>query len=246
MAKRRGGKVELTIEEIVATLRRSQLPTVVIEGKDDAIIFRRLEASCQDIQLSAFPVGGRTRALALFDNRQVFGLPRTVSFAVDKDMWVIDGVPTEYETAEIVLTDGYSIENDVYRDGDLEVLLLPGEQSVFKRELEEFLNWYAGALSNRDHEALRTHPNEVLERRGTGSPGVEEHVQTLLDYLRTNYSSSVRGKSLVGLLMRQVSRPGRGAQHSKASLLEQVAAKPGPYITRLFSAVKSFHSPSAA
>lgn len=242
MTKRRGGKIELTTEEIVATLRRTKLPTVVIEGKDDLVVFRRLEVACQDIQLSVFPVNGRSRVLDLFDERRKLGLPSNISFAADKDMWVFDGVPTPYDTAQIALTDGYSIENDVYRDGGLEELMLPEERRIFERELEIFLAWYASAVCRRDDECLRTHPNEVLSRASSPGQAFGENVLEVLDVLRKNYASFVRGKSLVGLLMRQINKPGRHARYNKSSLLELVATRPGKHIERLFDAIRDFHS----
>ena len=38
----------LTVDELVSTLRRSKLPTVVVEGRDDIQIFRWMEDLLSD------------------------------------------------------------------------------------------------------------------------------------------------------------------------------------------------------
>lgn len=60
-------KVEPTFDEFVALLKRTSLPTLVVEGKDDMIVYRRLEDEYCDESLSVLSVGGRDKVLRLFE-----------------------------------------------------------------------------------------------------------------------------------------------------------------------------------
>ena len=48
-----------TVDELVSTLRRSKLPTVVVEGRDDMQIFRWMEDLLKVHEVDVLSVGGR-------------------------------------------------------------------------------------------------------------------------------------------------------------------------------------------
>jgi hypothetical protein len=115
------------------------------------------------------------------------------------------------------------------------------ESSCFREDLNRFVEWYALAL-NRAVEGrasnLKTHPNEILdnpERFGqmTAREVGEAYPDALREAILQDYQRMVRGRSLVQLLLRQLSRPGRPARHNYNSLLETWVAAKGP----LFSAI---------
>ncbi|MFK3689820.1 hypothetical protein ACI2J4_06005 [Agrobacterium tumefaciens] len=237
------GKIELTLEEISYTLRHSALPTIIIEGKDDTIVFRPLEERFGAERISIFPVGGRTKLLALFEE---LGTNPQFLFIADRDQWCVDPIPEKYMSSRMLFTDGYSIENDAMRDGDMLALLRYSERAKFEQELDIFLNWYALAFNRvlqGNDEAIRTHCatiiDEVEQRNSLMQlkPG-EQYPEELKEKLAAEYLRLVRGKSLIHLLVRQISYPGRVPRHHHAALLEQVAVKPGPLLAKFYQAVE--------
>ena len=111
-----------TVDELVATLHRSELPTVVVEGKDDMQIYRWVEARIGNRNADVLPVGGRENPLSVYERRTEYAhLP--VAFVADRDMWLFSGIPPGYR--DIIWTEGYSIENDLYLGAELENMLDP-------------------------------------------------------------------------------------------------------------------------
>lgn len=235
-----------TIDEIISTINHSTLPSVFIEGKDDAIVFRDLEDFFSDHFVSIVPLGGRDRVLQLYDRRNEIKSKCNFCFIADLDTWVISGLPTRYVNEKLIFTIGYSIENDIYADGFLENLLSAAEKSRFKAELKSFLEWYALALARHladDSYAIDFHPNQLLDcpdfyadqtKLQTG----ESYPNQLFSDLHANYVSLLRGKSLFGLIFRQLCSKTRPVKHKKESIIEMVARLNGPLISRFYDEVQ--------
>ena len=101
------------IDELVALLRTSQLPTLVVERGDDVRIYSRwIERHLfGTYKLDVLAVDGKGNLLRLYERRNEFaGLP--VVFVANRGIWSFSGIPEGYEN--IIYTRGYSIENDVY------------------------------------------------------------------------------------------------------------------------------------
>jgi hypothetical protein len=139
-------KVELDVEEIIAPLKKTSLPTVIVEGSDDVIVYRRFEIGLAHLGISIFPVGGRKKVLDIFLRKSEIPADVKLVFVVDQDTWVNTGVPAQYQSSQMVLTTGYSIENDVFMDGNLVSLLKGQEIAKFFSELESFVEWNSLAL----------------------------------------------------------------------------------------------------
>ena len=104
-----------TVDELVSTLRRSRLPTIVVEGKEDMQIFRWMEHLLEIHEVDVLGVGGRSNLFAVYDRKSEFvHLP--VAFIADQDKELFTRLPAGYE--EIIWTQGYSIENDLYAGAD--------------------------------------------------------------------------------------------------------------------------------
>lgn len=240
-------EVIVTVDELIATLNHSALPTLVVEGGDDLIVFRRLEDRSQNLKLSVLPGKGRDRVLALFDRKTEIKNPKVI-FAVDRDLWVMmSTLPAQYLSSELLVTKGYSIENDAYEDSQAERLLTNDELAKFRAELQIFVRWYALALSRHLCNpacAYKNHPNEILDDANRCAelmelqPG-ETYPDDLCDRILGNYAELLRGKSLVNLFVRQM-KPGRPVRHNGKALLEIAAARPGANIERLFSAAEAY------
>jgi hypothetical protein len=238
-------KAQPTVEEIIALLKKTALPTVVCEGSDDLIIYRRLEDRLSHLGVSVLPAGGRKNVLQIFDRRSEIPTAVQVVFLADQDIWVNKGIPLTYSSSVLLFTDGYSIENDIYCDGNLEGLLAGAEVARFQRELNDFVEWYALALARHLNDPTRPiamHPHQVLDpalrpKLLALEPGELYPVTTRLALL-SDYKRLIRGKSLLGLLTRNTnSRPGQ-PNHTEKALLEMVAARPGPNLVRLSAAIE--------
>lgn len=241
-------KTEITVDELVSTIKHSSLPTLIVEGVDDVIVFRRLEDSYSSIQLSILPAGGRTNLLKLFE--RLAELPKgKIAFIADRDTWVYSGIPAEYDSNLLAFTAGYSIENDIYLDGTIEAMMTPAEKIRFKTELIVFVEWYALAADRFIRgldQKLDLHPNYVLKgidpEEFTGLEVGETYPAALRDSILANYKLLLRGKSLLNLAIRQLSYTGRPVRHQTSSLMETVASRPGQHLSTLYSHVGNVFS----
>ena len=190
------------------------------------------------------PVGGRQNLLALYERQAEIRSGQKLAFVADLDLWVFSNVPTEYVSSNLIFTNGYSIENDAFRDVDCERLLVPVEKQAFLDEMKIFAEWYALAVSRCSGGGvlLDIHPNRILnypsERtRLTRLDPTEEYPSQLFDAVVADYKRLMRGKSLFELFQRQMHGT-RAARHNRKALLEMAAVKPGPHIQTLFDAAK--------
>lgn len=239
-------KSQPTVEELVALLKKTSLPTVVCEGSDDLIVYRRLEERLSHLGVSVLPAGGRKNVLQIFERRSEIPTSVRLAFIADRDTWVNTAVPSAYVAPVLCLTSGYSIENDVIADGRLEDLLVGAEVVTYKTELKDFLDWYALALSRHlasPSDPIAHHPEFVLNP--TERPSLmalrtgESYPAALRAAISSQYGMLVRGKSLLSLLVRNTNtRPGL-PRHTDKALLEIVAARPGDLLTKISKAVEA-------
>ncbi len=226
-----------TVDELVSTLRRSKLPTVVVEGRDDMQIFRWMEDLLEVHEVDVLGVGGRPNLLAVYDRKSEFGhLP--VAFIADQDKELFTQLPAGYE--EIIWTQGYSIENDLYAGAEpsLESLMDPDETYEHKQVLDTIVKWFAFEvgefLAGRDYK-FDHHCNEIVhlgqtemddgfrQRRGFRSSNSELEQQ-----IREAYQLQLRGKQLFQMLVRFLSESNRRVKHSLHGLYE-IAFKMTPF-----------------
>jgi len=235
--------MDVSVDEFIATLRRSSLPTIVVEGVDDIVVYRYFEERLARWGVSLMPVGGRQMVIDIFKRRSEFAAVK-LAFVADMDSFVHVGVPADLESDELIFTDGYSVENDVFRDGCLERLLRVEEKEQFTDELARFLRWYALALSRYlagRSESISLHPEHVLsnyEELIVLAEG-EAYPDALLQSVQDNYERLLRGKSLMPLLVRRTNYKGRIPRHNSHALLEIVAARPGRLLNGLFNKITS-------
>ena len=216
-----------TVEELIAVLRRSDLPTVLVEGQDDMRIYRWVEERLGSQTANVLPTGGRPNLLSVYERRNEFSsLP--VAFVADRDIWLFSGVPSEYDG--VIWTEGYSIENDLYAGAELENLMDAEEAEEHQQLLDAFVEWFAFEveryLAGEDFEVAH-HCNRVVplgqtkmdedfgKSRGFRPPGAEIHQQ-----IRRGYQLQLRGRSLFEMLVRFLSAPDRDSKHSIHGLYE--------------------------
>ncbi len=147
--------VEYNPDEIIAYLNNTDLPTVLVEGKGDQFVYRELQDEIGLLEIDFLPCGGRTALLKIFERKEEFANKKVI-FIADKDLWVFTGIPDEYE--EVFFTLGYSIENDLYKDGkeDLEMLLKKKETDKKDKMIKSVCDWFAFEVelwkSNNAHD----------------------------------------------------------------------------------------------
>lgn len=234
------GAPDLTVDEVLSLLQRTSLPTIVVEGRDDMIVYRRMEERLEGLGVSVLPVGGRSKVLQIFERRSE--IPRNVqcAYVVDCDTWIYSGIPAPYKDGCLILTSGYSIENDVFVDGDLQRLLTPTERLEFQRDLQRFIHWYALELSRAlsdDSGEISLHPSNVLDAARypvlTALRPSEPYPDSLRTEIEANFQRLLRGKSLMALLVSKLSHSRRVPKHSHKALLESVAVTPGHNLERI-------------
>lgn len=236
---------DLTTAELVGLLQRTKLPTVITEGGDDVVAFRRLEEKLSALSVSILPAGGRPKVMELLERRTEF-IETPVAFIVDRDLLVFEPtLPPPFNSGELCLTDGYSIENDLYRDGELEILMTADERSRFNAEREQICQWYAAAVNAARGGILvdlSTSPHALLDAAGRLRPqyaALHPTCQKLESEIDADYQRLLRGKTLVATLLRQLSRSGRKAKFSRFALIELAAAREGPLFNRIAQFVQN-------
>lgn len=233
-------RIEFEVDELFATLKNSSIPTVLVEGKDDMIFYRRIEEELSELNIDILPVGNKEKVLRLRERIISEKLPLPVTFIVDKDLWVNYGVPLEYQDV-VITTNGYSIENDLFIDGNLLSLLDSDELTKFNTDLRYFIKWYALAIdrhiNNRktikdEKYPFRYHPNKLLDDESFYNQEMildrnEIYPTDLYNSIFSDYGTKLRGKSLLGLLLRYLSHKNRKTKFSIYQLLEFGASRKG-------------------
>jgi len=95
--------------EIIAAIKHSILPTVLVEGVQDKEALRLLDASIGKVG-AVICCKGRDTLFAVWARRAELA-GKCIVFVADKDLFVVGSIPVEYKG--IIFTDGYSLENDI-------------------------------------------------------------------------------------------------------------------------------------
>lgn len=239
-----------TVDEVISTLKKSNLPTLISEGRDDYIVFRHLEGllgGCIDI----LPVGGRENVLQVFRRKIEIGHDR-VAFIVDRDLWCFTDPPDEFAGNDIVITDGYSIENDVFRDIDVPSLMAPDERVKYLIELQKIARWYALAVSRimaGEGARIDIHPTQLLDVASTFDAMTalvagEDYPDRLYQQISSDIERLLRGKTLLQTAMRQLARIGRPARYHHHALLDQAGVRRGPLLEKIANEVERILTPA--
>jgi len=216
----------ITVEELVATLERTSLATVLVEGKDDMACYRWLEAKLPP-EINIMQAGCRDNVLSIYSQRHRFKVP--IAYVADKDIMVFTGIPDKYK--DVVFTSGYSIENDVLLDSAVERLFSSEEESILRICVKELTKWYAFEITrcqNGEEMVLDYHPQRLLNKEthefnpASIAPRIYSRADPSLEQMiRDGYKMLFRGKNLLNLYeyIFQARRRGE-AKYSKKALLE--------------------------
>ncbi|WP_171047594.1 DUF4435 domain-containing protein [Pseudoalteromonas sp. S554] len=229
-------RVTPSVQEIVSTLKRSSLPTLVIEGSDDVYIYRYLKSKLSSRVVSIQPCGGRSTLFKIHDRKHEFA-DKNIVFIADKDSYRFDGIPDDRK--DIIFTEGYCIENDIYQGSTIHSFIDEEDSSSFELLRTLILRWYAFELERYNANQSENKTLEVSAHINVISPdntqlcplfsqriGFREPNTQTLEFVANAYDSNVRGKQLFQMLSRFMSKKGRFSSFSDKNLVE-IALKQG-------------------
>ena len=219
---------------LLSKIRKSKHPVVIVEGPDDIIVYRQLINLYSDKGLTVLPSGGRGKALKVFDSIKDEEILEKVIFIVDKDLWVFSEIPEEYRHNRILTTQGYSIENDIFCDGNVETLL-KSENCFdnFKVDLKEYLNWYTLVinqhLSGKNNETLDFSAKDFFASSNI-SIKIEEakknnhFPEDLHANIYAEYHNKLRGKNLLNMAIWYLNKKKDSGIFHKDSYIKVIAS----------------------
>jgi hypothetical protein len=163
-------------------------------------------------------------------------------FIADRDVWVLCGIPPSFVSRQLIFTDGYSIENDMFRDGDLETLLTARQRAAFVAETRNVCRWYALAVSRYivgQSAQLDIHPNALLDNEAHRDKLMEllngeVYPEDIARKVNDDYARLMRGKTLFALLIRQC------AGHTHRTLLNLGASRHGAFLSLIAENVRAY------
>lgn len=226
-----------TVDEIVNSLKRSFIPTILIEGSDDVFVYRWLKKNLNISPVSLQPCGGRTNLFSIYDRKNEFS-DKNVIFVADKDSYRFEEIP--YEREGIIFTSGYCIENDIYEGSNISDFIDDDDKARHDLLRKIIGNWFAFELKKyletpqgEASLSVATHIN-VISPIGLDRicPNFSEQNNYLepsendIELVTNEYNLNVRGKQLFQMLSRFLSKKGRFSSFSDKNLIE-IALKQG-------------------
>ncbi|MCY3739671.1 MAG: DUF4435 domain-containing protein [Candidatus Poribacteria bacterium] len=226
-----------TLENLVDALRLSNKPNIVVEGQDDEIIYGTLVKRLGRFDVGFFSAGSKDTLLHLYEELAEYEnagdfrhVP--VAFIADRDMWLFRGIPDQYD--DIIWTEGYSIENDLYSYVKLRDRI--GNEAEYDQILDAISMWFAHkveeyleknprektfeSIRDEEHVDVAYHLNRVVPpEKTTLAPDLEflpsnhERVREV----RSTYHLQLRGKLLFQLLVRFLNKPKQGFRDATVS-----------------------------
>lgn len=216
----------LTTDELISTIKRSSLPTILVEGESDATIYRWIEDEIGTFKGNILPCGGRSVVLELYRRRSEFRESQVI-FLADKDMWLFTSVPLEYK--EIIWTNGYSIENDLFTGGfSIECLFDKNEREDFMEMINSISRWFAFEVEKfkRGEYPHFHNPTRILDSNlKLGENFLKEinflePCEELVEDIRRDYTIKIRGKTLLSLYVWILSNRKRKSKYGYENVIE--------------------------
>ncbi|MCW1386427.1 DUF4435 domain-containing protein [Acinetobacter baumannii] len=240
-----------TVPVIIATIKNAKSGKyVVVEGVDDIVVYRNLITFYQTKGIKVLAAGGRTKVLEVFDALNGTTDLNKAIFIVDQDSWIFSGIPAQYQHQRIICTSGYSIENDVYVDKQLDLLMQGTAVFIpFQSELHVYLKWFSLAITrfctngNANGEKLDIHPEAFFSCVTTTQnycslKSNEVFPQQVYNDLLINYGLKFRGKCLLPLAIRALGKRPNQPKYNSSTIMEETAITGrGTHLNRIFAEV---------
>lgn len=241
-----------TVNEIVNSLKRSFIPTIVIEGKDDLFIYRWLKSNIDNSIISLLPCGGRPSLFEVYKRRSEFS-DKDVIFIADKDFYRFFGVPEEKK--DIIFTTGYCIENDIYSGSTIDDFLDKEDRDEFEKLKEIIGKWFSFEVQKKKQDITEGSANELTVSKHINvicpvgcnkiCPDFSKKIsyvepqKCFTELVNQEYTLNVRGKQLFQMLSRFLSKKGRFSNFSEKNLIE-IALKQNnnAYLTKIVNKIE--------
>ena len=236
----------LTDDELICAINHSSESYIIVEGPDDVMIYRWI---LEDIDCEGLlePREGCGSVKKLYRRKDEITNPKVI-FICDKDTIVYtETIPENY--SEMIYTEGYSIENDLYYGKALEKKLFKKQDIIiFSAVLDSFLRAYACELEKfRENRKcnFKIEPECILDKKNDYSlitnslNEFKEPAKETIDYLKDNYDSLVRGHSLFSLVRIVLGRKDREIKYSIKQLYELCYSNKSDSIIKMQNNIKS-------
>jgi hypothetical protein len=216
----------LTIDEMIATINRSSLPVVAVEGQMDAGVLRHLESRIGIVGV-LMPCGGNRSLFALLDRLDEIK-NRNIAFLADQDVCCVMGGHKVHP--HLVYTWGYSIENDIIAGSKIDRLINEECRAAFhaiKRLVVQFFAYELDcAISDDRPPVLDVALAEIVDVRQLSfkenvknSVKILKHDTPMARKIERHFKRLLRGKQLLQLYMVFLNRPKTPERISNAMLL---------------------------
>lgn len=224
------GEEKSKFQEIVDSLKHSNSPTLIVEGKDDYVAFEQFEIENIHWGLTVLPVQGVENVYKIIELIDEIKHP-ALAFLIDQDCSIFENVPRKYNREDTLYTEGYSIENDLIRDGNVISFLRNGEKDRFFNELEILKRYFADAaskfISGMPGNPIGINCNKIFKSENN----LEEKYADCINRIKEDFDQSlspifsdpmrhIHGKSLLSLFTRRLSHKARASKYSAANILE--------------------------
>jgi len=217
------------VDEIVTILKGTNIPTVLVEGKDDINVFRLIEerVAYSAKEIDFIPCGGKETLFNVYKRKNEFS-SKKVAFLADRDMNLFKDKNTHFK--EIIWTKGYCIENDIFAGSNLLKFLSTQERSEFEATVKEICRWFAFEVEKyfrseefivrySIYEICRDQPSKLCSKFLV-EIGFKEPDGELLNDIILNYKLKLRGKQIFQVLVRILATKDRYSSFSKDNLIE--------------------------
>ena len=195
--------------ELKRRLGNTQEATILVEGKDDIVIYRWLADWAGFSSANILQCEGRETLREIYKERHLY--PFVVLYITDQDMFIFSQIPQEL--LGMCFTAGYSIENDLFADGkDFLYRLLSSHELERKDELlKNLCQWFAfevelfleGQTTNNKFSDVKILNEGVIEKGKNyftenflKERNYKKPSEKLLNQISENYALQVRGKFL--------------------------------------------------
>lgn len=243
---------EVDVEGLIAHIKDGELFNIIIEGKDDKLVYDEFEEiyGLTEPLVSVLEVGGRNNVLEIFKALKDTPHIKKAVFIVDQDQWVLTGIDPQYDHPNIIRTHGYSFENDIFIDGNLEAELIKRCKSEHISSLSILLQWYALEVdrirAGRATQRLDMAPEHLFNPPCTSDLITPKEGETfnneILEELKTTYPKLLRGKTLLKYYVYLLNkREGLNGAHSTRATIDNIACHKGSCLNRIFTDVDQLY-----
>lgn len=177
------------VEFVIYSLKNTNLPTVVVEGCHDKAVYRWIERLFNMPKIDVLPANGKENLIEIYERRSEYANQIAVAFMADLDKEVFDTLGKGYKARykDIIWTQGYSLENDLYSDGNPEDTYI----DLTKKDQHEI------QLDNAIHEFAK----EVACWAKHGKSPSTEDIDNYFWQIKKEYKLRLRGKNLFDVLL---------------------------------------------